>query len=177
MNRYEFTVAFTDGQIHAHVLYRGVFVATRTFKPDEPMSAIEEWCKDSALWTRDIHSTNVEDKICYSHDDGKIHLTGFLGTHTAFDPNSDESMAKLVRHLKRRAPILNVGKEQPTLVGLPIPTQEDLDRRIIATRIGIPDGVSSHGLKPRYRSQQSAVSQAKTKEIVDGILAGLLEDL
>lgn len=177
MNRYEFTVSFTNGAIHAHVLYRGVFVATRTFRPDEPMSAVEEWCRDSALWTRDMHATNVEDKICYSHDDGKIHLTGFLGTHQTFDPNSDESLAKLVRQLKRRAPILNVGEEQPVLEGLPIPSKEDLDRRIIATQIGIPDGVSSRGIKPRYRSQQSAVSQAKTKEIVDNILKGLLEDL
>ncbi len=178
MNKYEFTVTFSGEQIHAHVMYRGVFVAARTFGANEPMWKIREWCDESSLWTRDMHASVAEDKITYDHTDGKLHLTGFLGTHNAFDPNDDEALARLVRLLKRRAPAPgNAMSVQPTIPNLPIPSEEDMARRTILTQIGIPAGVEGyrpHKVKQRY--QQPAVSAARTQEIASGIIADFFGD-
>lgn len=175
MNKYEFTVTFSDDneKIFAHVMFRGVFVAARTFSASEPMSAIHDWCNESHLWTRDLHASIAEDRITYDHSDGKIHLTGFMGTHNAFDPNDDEALARFVRLLKRRAPAPgNIMSVQPVLDNLPIPTEKELANRQIFTQIGIPAGVEGyrpHKPKPRY--QQPAVSAAKSREIVSALLS------
>lgn len=181
MNRYEFTINVApDGQIYAFVMYRGVFAAARTFQPTEPMSAIVEWCNDSKLWTRDLAmAERLNDTISYDHNDGKLHLiTGWSQVHSTFDPNSDESLAKLVRTLKRKAPVpLSTANAQPPLEGLPIPTAEQLANAQRFNQIGIPEGVTAAGIrKPKQRYQQPAVSQARTKEIVESIFADMFGD-
>jgi len=173
--RYEFTVTVDDqGRIHAHVLHRGVFVAHRTFTSENTMMDLHDWMTDSSVWTRSLAANNVNHQISYDHADGKLHVVGFVGTHNAYDPLSDESMARMVRHLKRVAPILHVNVEQPTLDNLPIPTDEQLAARTIYTNLGIADGAGKyHRPQPRYN--KSSVSAARSQELVKSILADMFD--
>lgn len=178
MTPYHFSMNVSpDGTCHAFVLHRGVFVASRTFKPGE-LNELPQWLADSSIWTRDLaQAASVQPTISYDHHDGMLHVSHSLGSDDTYDPNNDEHLAKLVRRLKSKAPLpVSAPVEQQRLPDLPIPTSDELARRQIYTQIGIPNGVEGYRPnKPKPRYGQSTASRAKSQEIANRLLSEMFD--
>lgn len=180
MTPYHFSMTVSpDGTTHAYVLHRGVFVASRTFAKGE-LNELPQWLADASIWTRDLAQCTMNAAISYDHHDGMVHLSTAIGLDERFDPLSEESMAKLVRHLKRRAPIPEAkwmpgdkGIHQP-LLPLPIPTVAEMAARTIYSNVGIADGAGRYR-SPQPRYNKSAVSREKSQEIAKSILSDLFD--
>lgn len=173
MTPYHFSMTVSnDGSCHAFVLHRGVFVASRTFKPGE-LNELPEWLADSKIWTRDLAAAAaVQPTISYDHHDGMLHVSHALGQDTKYDPNNEEHLARLVRRLKSKAPLPTTpSPEQPTITDLPVPTADELAARTIFNNVGIPKGVEGYRPhKPKARYQQPTASKVRTQEIVNALL-------
>lgn len=176
------TIALTsDGALHIRATHKGWAVERRF--PPAMLLALKEWLQKPETWAsaeRDEfwHDSQHSRTILYSHDTGLLtidpdaHEKGYYKPRS-FDPSSDESLASMVRHLKRVTPMPPRAEER-TLPGiLPTPTEEQMRNRTIFTAVGTPDGVGRYS-KPKQRFQQPAVGAAKSKELIDGILDGLL---
>lgn len=170
-----------DGALHIRAHRKG-WVITKRFPPSQAL-AVKEWLRSAEAWQhaeRDelFHESMHQHTIAYSHETGEIIIDPDASNRgyykpARYDPLDDESLAKMCRHLKRITP-MPPEPEQPSLPEvLPTPTDEQMKNRTIFTSVGVPDGVGKYA-KPRQRYQQPAVSAAKSKELVDNILADLL---
>lgn len=169
---YEATLALAqDGALHISAFNQGFRANTRL----APAAAIRitDWLKSNQTeWVRDnVESPVMQDHISYSHETGKISLVT-LGGIQEFDAHSDEALAKLVRALKRRAPVLRSDAEQELPAFLPTPTEEELGRRQILTNVASASGIKAYS-KPQPRFNQSQISQAESKKRIDNILDDL----
>lgn len=131
-----------DGGLYIHVHDRSALAqASKRFAPSE-LLPLRDWLFKSAEWSPDTIPWSSLATIAYSHDDGLIHLGSRLGDAT-YDPQSDESLARLVRKLKSLAPIpRGLAEEAPPL---PLPTPAQLAARTIFKRAVVAKGSGSSG--------------------------------
>lgn len=143
--------------------------ASKRFTPSQ-LLPLQDWL-NSAKDSWDVVEGIVHaQKISYSHEDNKLRLETAGGVK--YYGVDDESLARLVRYLKTRAPLpRSVDVEQP--LPLPIPTDAELANRTIYKNPGIPNGYSGQGTigKPKLAKASMASQRAKVKSLVAGMIA------
>lgn len=171
MPPFEATITLaSDGSLHMKVSQRG-FMAVGRFSPAKALAIKEFLTSPDTEWERDPNGVTHE-TIRFNHETGKITLFG-LGYEKDFDPDKEESMIRLVRHLMNRAPMPVTSGQQPLPGVLPAVTEEDLKKRTVLAEVGSAGGIKSYK-KPKPRYNPPTASQLRSQELVAQSLSFLL---
>lgn len=171
-SRYEALITvMDDGSIHLKASIKGFSASTR-LSPVKAL-ALREWLRSpDTEWERDPMSQPTLETIRFSHESGAILVQG-LGYEKSFNPDNEESMIRLVRHLMRKAP-LPVADGQQKLPGvLPEVTEEDLAKRTVLAEVASASGIKAYK-KPKPRYNQPTASQIRSMELIESALGNLL---
>lgn len=88
-----------------------------------------------------------------------------------FDPSSEESLAKLVRTLKKFAERYDYEAQKETQA-LPLPTEEQMAKRTIYSKVMSAEGIEKYKA-PKSRYNVQAASAARSKELIAKALGAL----
>ena len=163
----------TNNSIHFVVYDIDGRCVSKEFDETSTLADFQGWAQDPDTWIGiEPVARSVDSQINYSHDTGKLQLI----THRqerAFDPNDDEDLARLVKHLKRLNPMAQSRGQRAIPNLLPEPTEAELARRTIYSNVGVPDGTGGKytNAKPRYLKQSA--SRARSEEIAKQLLADM----
>jgi hypothetical protein len=111
-------------------------------------------------------------QIYFCTDTGKLVLHHPVKSACQFfDPSSEESLAKLVRTLKKFAERYDY-EAQKEKQELPLPTEEQMANRTIYSKVMSAEGIERYKA-PRSRYNVQAASAARSKELIANALGAL----
>lgn len=161
-------IIYDDGSISLAAFDRKAGLITDgRLKPARALG-LREWFT-SAEWRPGAKFVDQSDTVSYNQETDTVTLN-FQGTETHYRAGSDESMAKMVRHLKRRN-WYHVPKEE--VQELPLPSQDG----VATTRYTNPRAVKGSGHRPARKASIKEASPEATERMVLDALASLKKEM